>query len=159
MSTESRYQVMLNLQMSARYHQLCESLYLRVNDVALFLNLTLSSAAIGGAIGQVPQVALVANIAITLAAALSVTMGSTRKAQAHREQYRRFVELEARTEEMKDAALEAEIRRIERDDAPVIQAFRKRAYLDNLLRHGHEDEVKNSGVRLNLAEKLRVAFA
>ena len=153
---ENRYQLTMNLGMSARYHQMAETFYLRVNDISLFINLVFSSAAVVLVLREHPMLAIGAAILVSVTTALSLTMGTVRKAQAHRDQYRRYVELEARAADMDERIFAAEIARIERDDEPVIEAFRKKAYIDNLRRCGHEEEAKTCDLDFDWLERLRL---
>ena len=154
---ENRYQMALNIDMSARYHHLCEGFYQRVNDLGLFLNIVLGSAAVGGAVARAPEVAIAAGALVSIVSALNIVMGTLRKAQAHRDQYRRYTDLAGRQQGMSEADIASAVHAIERDDAPVIEAFRKRAYLDNLLRHGHEADAP--ALHFTLAERMRLALA
>ncbi len=145
---ENRYQLMLNLAMSARYHQLAEKWYLRLNDFGTFLSLLAGSAVFAGLLGESALLTTVAAALVTIFAGINLVIGTARKATAQREQYRRVCDLEAKAHDIgNDDELRAEIKKIERDDGPIIEAFRCAAYHQNLLRWGHDTTEANAAKR------------
>ncbi len=136
---ENRYQLMMNLAMSARYHQLAEKWYLRLNDFGTFLSLLAGSAVFAGLLRESTLLTTVAAGLVTIFSGINLVVGTARKATAQREQYRRFCELEAKAHEItSDEELRAEIKKIERDDGPIIPALVWAAYHQNLLRWGQD---------------------
>src|SRR4051794_3398013 len=121
---ENRYQLMMNLATSARYHQLAERWYLRLNDTGTFLSLLAGSAVFAGLLRESTPLTIVAAALVTIFSGINLVVGTARKATGQREQYRRFCDLDAKSHEIKDdEQLRAEIKKIERDDGPIIQAF------------------------------------
>jgi len=130
---------MMNLAMSARYHQLAEKWYARLNDFGTFLSLIAGSAVFAGLLRDSTVLTTVAAALITIFSGVNLVIGTARKATAQREQYRRFCDLEAKAHEIvSDEELRAEIKKIERDDGPILPGLVWAAYHQNLLRWGHD---------------------
>jgi len=145
---ENRYQLMMNLAMSARYHQLAEKWYLRLNDFGTFLSLLAGSAVFAGLLRESTILTTVAAGLVTIFSGVNLVVGTARKATAQREQYRRFCDLEAKAHEIaSDDELRAEIKKIERDDGPIMPAFVCAAYHQNLLRWGQDTRAADDAKR------------
>jgi len=147
---------MMNLAMSARYHQLSEKWYLRLNDFGTFLSLLAGSAVFAGLLRESTLLTTVAAGLVTIFSGINLVVGTARKATAQREQYRRFCELEAKVHEItSDEELRAEIKKIERDDGPIIPALVWAAYHQNLLRWGQDTkEAENAKRDLHWWQRL-----
>src|SRR6266498_975831 len=132
---------MMNLAMSARYHQLSEKWYLRLNDFGTFLSLLAGSAVFAGLLRESTLLTTVAAGLVTIFSVINLVVGT---------------ELEAKVHEItSDEELRAEIKKIERDDGPIIPALVWAAYHQNLLRWGQDTkEAENAKRDLHWWQRL-----
>ena len=155
---ENRYQLVLNISMSARYHQLAEKWYTRLNDFGTLLSLLAGSAVFAGLLRDSQMLTTIAAGLVTIFAGINLVVGTARKATAQREQYRRFCDLEAKAHEIaSDDELHAEIKKIERDDGPILPGLLWAAYYQNLLRWGQDPaHAANAKRELSLWQRFQL---
>lgn len=156
---ENRYQLVMNIAMSARYHQLAEKWYSRLNEFGTFLSLLAGSAVFAGLLRENEVVTTVAAALVTIFSGVNLVVGTARKATAHRELYRRFCDLEAKASQTNDEELAAETKKIERDEGPILPGLQWAAYHQNLLRWGQDTAAADDAKRdLSLWARIQLFF-
>lgn len=156
---QNRYQLMMNIGMSARYHQLAEKWYSRLNEFGTFLSLLAGSAVFAGLLRENEVFTTIAAALVTIFSGINLVIGTARKATAQREQYRRFCDLEANAHQIGDEELAAEIKKIERDDGPILPGLLWAAYHQNLLRWGQDTAAADDARRdLSLWARVQLFF-
>jgi len=156
MTERTLYQIDLDVRFSARYHHLCERMFLTMNDATTFLSLIFGSGAVIAILQQSTIVTVAMAFIVALANAINLTVGYVRKAYVHRDLYRRYQELAAEISATtpQPANAESAYLKIERDDPPIIESMRKIAQIENLRTNGHSEEISRPELKLSCREKL-----
>lgn len=152
----TRYEIQMDVRFSARYHALCERWLLLLNDANTVFGLLMASSVVVSILNSATWLAVSFACAAALLHAINLGLGSVRRANDHRNQYKQYQELDAKLAggELSDAEADKEFRKLEVADPAISEAFRRLAYLDNLLSHGHKDEAKEFESTLSWRERV-----
>ncbi len=132
------YEARLDADYEVRLQELHQRLFGRLNTAATLITLLAGTTAFAGVLQQQPQWSAWAGVALAALALVSALGNLGARAEAHRAQRRRYLELLA-VQGLDLDAFDAELLRIGQDDPPTIEALRVPAFNANLQRHGRTD--------------------
>lgn len=147
-----------DLALCSHYHQEQRRFFERWNMAAAFFGVVLGSATAASLIKQMPDIAIVISLALTIIQGLNLVIGFSRMAWAHGDLYRRFIDLEMKWREAprrKESLIELtnERRKIEQSEPTPMPYLVRRCQIDVMRREGY---AKDQWPRLHLVQR---AFA
>lgn len=141
MSERSKYEILLDVRYGARFGELNERFYRRLDLLFGFIGLFGGSGAVVGAIGSYPVIAAICGALVAALAIVERLVRPVEKAIEHCAFKKRFADLDARALKMPVDDVEAELRRLQADAPLGIESLSMPAFNANLRSNGRDDAV------------------
>lgn len=141
MLERSKYEVLMDVRYGARFGELNERFYRRLDVLFGFVGLFGGSGAVVGAVGSYTAVAAVSGALVAAFAIIERLVRPVEKAIEHSAFKKRFADLDARALKMQVDDIEAELRRLQADAPLGIDSLSMPAFNANLRSNGRDEEI------------------
>lgn len=141
MAEGAKYVAVLDVRYGARYGELNERLYRRLDLLFGFVGLFGGSAVVVGAVGSYPMLSALSGGIIAACAIVERLIRPVERAIEHRDFKKRFADLDARASAMSADDVEAELRRLQMEAPTGLSSLAIPAFNVNLRSNGREDAV------------------
>lgn len=131
----------LDVRFGARYGELNERFYRRLDVAFGFIGLFGGSAVVVGAFGSYPWLSGISGVLIAACAIIERLVRPVEKAIEHRDFKKRFADLDARAPSIAEAELQAALRRLQMEAPQGMASLAIPAFNANLRSNGRDDAV------------------
>ncbi|CBJ37878.1 protein of unknown function [Ralstonia solanacearum CMR15] len=149
------YEATLDCRFGSRFCDLNARLYRRIDALFGFISLFGGTSVFAGTLASYPKLAVPAALIVAASSVLERLIGPAIKAHEFEAQRRRYADLDARSQEMRLADFDAELRRIQAASPSGFRSLELPAHNSNLRTHGHSDLTES----LPLLDRIASALA
>ena len=154
MYNRSHYEATLDARYGQRLNYLHAKLYGKINASLNFVNLISGTAAFGAFTSEKPNIILWIGVIISISSILSTLLSPATKSAEFADKSRQYAKLLVIAPELNEAELDKQIRQLQSDTTPIIEAIRIIAYNDNLRESGREDYLATTNIWQKLLKSI-----